>query len=341
MRLLTEEGSPIWKLAFSPDGRWLLVTTRPDDEEVFVYDAVRLWDLSAGTMQVLPNLYEPVFGNNGRTVIGFSSTSTQTLAYHAVFTPDGRSVLYAGWDNGKPPQATLLLFDLASGTTAPLKIPGHETQDFYRALFIPDGGRFVSLGRGESRTGLNNAYVLNWTTYPGWQPVGQWRVGEEVGSALVRLNTFAAFNPSGKTLATVGTPGVVLFDVKTGKQTLRKEVQLKHDARFLAYQPDGRRVAIGSAARVFVFDTRTWAEVAELRQSRKHFLSGAFTPDGRYFLTASNEETVKCWDTTSWTLTREYAWEIGGLKSVVVAPDGMTAAAGGDTAEIVVFDLDD
>jgi WD40 repeat protein len=81
--------------------------------------------------------------------------------------------------------------------------------------------------------------------------------------------------------------------------------------------------------------------VAELLQKRKHILSGAFTPDGRWFLTASNEETVKCWDAATWTLKREYAWEIGGLRSVAVAPDGMTAAAGGDKAAIVLFDLDD
>ena len=33
--------------------------------------------------------------------------------------------------------------------------------------------------------------------------------------------------------------------------------------------------------------------------------------------------------------------EIGGLRSVAVAPDGMTAAAGGDSTKIVLFDLDD
>ncbi len=81
--------------------------------------------------------------------------------------------------------------------------------------------------------------------------------------------------------------------------------------------------------------------MAEVRQNRKHILSGAFTPDGQSFLTASNEETVKCWDTAGWSLKCEYARDIGGLRSVAVAPDGMTAAVGGETAKIVVFDLDD
>jgi WD40 repeat protein len=93
--------------------------------------------------------------------------------------------------------------------------------------------------------------------------------------------------------------------------------------------------------KVAVFDTGTWEQVAEVRQKRKHIFSGAFTPDGRCFLTAGNEKTVKCWDTATWTFKREYAWEIGGLRSVAVAPDGMTAAAGGDRKKVILFDLDD
>jgi hypothetical protein len=35
-----------------------------------------------------------------------------------------------------------------------------------------------------------------------------------------------------------------------------------------------------------------------------------------------------------------YTWQIGRLLSLAVAPDGMTATAGGDAGRIVVWDLE-
>jgi WD40 repeat protein len=184
--------------------------------------------------------------------------------------------------------------------------------------------------------------VFNWTAYPGWEPAGQWRMNERSNPARTMLYLFAAaFSPCGKTLATVSERGLMLFDVATGELSHRRDEDLTQTVHFLAYHPGGRQLAFGSGTKVVVFNTRSREQVAEVRQKRKHILSGAFTADGRWFLTASNEETVKCWDAGTWTLKREYAWEVGGLRSVAVAPDGMTAAVGGDKATIVLFDLDD
>jgi WD40 repeat protein len=314
MRLLTDHYHPIGTLTFSPDGRRLLATSH-GDYVLFQPGAVRLWDLAAGTSQVLP-----------------------PEALHPVFTPDARSVLYVGEEGGTP-QSSLRLFDLASETSAPLTVPGPEADDFERPLFTPDGSRLLSFG-WEWRRG-RRCLVLNWTAYPCWQPIGQWRVNRRTDPALAGLNTFAAaFSPCGRTLTVATALGLVGFDVGTGARTHSRKVGPRQFARFLAYHPDGRQVAFGSDTKVAVFETRTWDAVAELRQ-RNHFLSGAFTPDGRRFLTASNAETVKCWDTGTWTLAREYAWGVGGLRSVAVAPDGMTAAAGGDNSDVVLFDLDD
>jgi WD40 repeat protein len=310
MRLLTDHYHPIGSLTFSPDSRRLLATSH-GDYTLFQPGAVRLWDLAAGTSQVLP-----------------------PEALHPVFTPDARSVLYVGEEDGTP-RSSLRLFDLTSGTAAPLTVLDRETRDFGKPLFTPDGSRLLS--SSWERSGL----MLNWTAYPGWQPVGQWLVNERIDPVLARLDTVvAAFSPCGKALTVATALGLVVFDAGTGERTHSRKVGPRKFVRFLAYRPDGRQVAFGSDTKVAVFDTRTWDAVAELRQ-RNHFLSGAFTPDGRRFLTASTAETVKCWDTASWTLSREYAWGVGGLRTVAVAPDGMIAAAGGDQTDVVLFDLDD
>jgi WD40 repeat protein len=313
MRLLTEHGRPIDWLTFSPDSRRLLATSRPPTfPDLFDSETLRLWDLAAGTSQVLRRAFTPAF------------------------TPDGRSVLYGSGEDGSPQ-----LFDLASGKAAPLKLPDHGPGIFWWPLFTPDGSRLLSVGSWKD-SAVGDGLVLQWNAYPGWQAVGYWRMNEWFGPALARWSIFtAAFSPCGKTLATVAGRGLMLFDVATGKLSHRKNVDPQDTVHFLTYHPSGRQLAFGWGTKVVVFDTRSWNQVAEVRQKKKHILSGAFTPDGRSFLTASDEETVKCWDAATWTLKREYAWEIGGLRSVAVAPDGMTAVAGGDSAEVVLFDLDD
>jgi WD40 repeat protein len=326
MRLLTGHKLPIGQVRYSPDGRWLLVIARAASPSPFQFhrDAVRVWDLAAGTNRVLDS------------------------AFCALFTPDSRSVLYAATTEGGPARGmSLHLSDLTSGTAALLAIPGSDPQDFIRARFNPGGTRLLSFDHRGHPPYSYGGEAANWTRYPGWQPVGQWQLDGRFdpdsderadGSKFVDV----AFSPDGKTLAAATTTsGLVLFEVGTGNQTYFRKVELKWSTGFLAYHPDGRQLVVGSGTEVTVFDARTGEEVARLRQRSKHFLSGNFTPDGRRFLTASNEGSVKCWDTATWTLTREYAWGIGGLRSVAVAPDGLTAAAGGEKKTVVLFDLDD
>ncbi len=80
---------------------------------------------------------------------------------------------------------------------------------------------------------------------------------------------------------------------------------------------------------------KRWANV-----SRKQFTGVAFHPHGRYLLTASNDKSVKLWDLTCGQVVRSYDWSAGRMRSVAVAPDGLTAAAGSDENLVVLFDLD-
>ena len=65
----------------------------------------------------------------------------------------------------------------------------------------------------------------------------------------------------------------------------------------------------------------------------------AFTPDGQHLLTSSTDGTVCRFDTTDFALADRLAWGLGPLHSVAVAPDGLTAAAGGDAGRVVVWDV--
>ena len=66
----------------------------------------------------------------------------------------------------------------------------------------------------------------------------------------------------------------------------------------------------------------------------------AFHPSGRYLAAASNDRTVKLFDTAAWTLAGAFAWDAGRMRSVAFAPDGLTAAAGGENGWLILFDVD-
>jgi WD40 repeat protein len=74
--------------------------------------------------------------------------------------------------------------------------------------------------------------------------------------------------------------------------------------------------------------------------SRQDVTAAAFSPNGKLLATTSNDTTVTMWDTATWQPIRQYGWEIGRLRAVAFAPDGLTCAAGSDTGKVVLFDVD-
>jgi WD40 repeat protein len=80
--------------------------------------------------------------------------------------------------------------------------------------------------------------------------------------------------------------------------------------------------------------------VLRLNDGPLHFTGLAFHPSGAYLATTSNDATVRVYDTTGWAVARTYAWQAGKLRCVAFSPDGMLAAVGSDSGNIVVWDVD-
>jgi WD40 repeat protein len=74
--------------------------------------------------------------------------------------------------------------------------------------------------------------------------------------------------------------------------------------------------------------------------SRMQFTDAAFSPNGRWHATTTNDTTVTMWDTATWQPARRYGWKVGRLRAVAFAPDGLTCAAGSDSGKVVLFDVD-
>jgi WD40 repeat protein len=198
--------------------------------------------------------------------------------------------------------------------------------------FTPDGRRLVAGGIG--------GY---WTCWRSWKTDDWKEVPSSEGADRVHYPCNMAVSPDGGTLAVGGFREVLLYRLADGKIVASWPLDVPGTVPSipLAFTPDGRFLVAGGARTLFVFDLKKGDKVGELVLDKKHFQAAAFSPDGKWLATVSNEETVKYWDAATWRPAREFAWQAGKLKCVAFAPDGMRAAAGGDKGHIVVWDVED
>jgi WD40 repeat protein len=106
--------------------------------------------------------------------------------------------------------------------------------------------------------------------------------------------------------------------------------------------PDVSRVAIPDQQYLYVIDPfRSGSDPLRVKNTTRKTITGAaFSPDGRWLATTSNDTAVTLWDAATWTAVRSYQWKIGRLRSVAFVPDGLRCAAGSDTGQVVVWDVD-
>jgi WD40 repeat protein len=162
-----------------------------------------------------------------------------------------------------------------------------------------------------------------------------------------------AFAPDGRTLAASYRDRTVrLWDLAAGRERLilpprtdrfGDPLPLRTDIRALAFSPDGHTLVTAGGCFVTLWDVNSGRVRAVIEAHTRPVNRVAFTADGRFLATASTDQTVKLWDVAAGDGgIREratFAWPIGRVHSLAFSPDGMTAAAGGDT-DILVWDVD-
>jgi WD40 repeat protein len=302
------------RLATSLVGKYF---NQPDGEDLRGWEWRYLWGLCQ------PSDHK-ILANTGKSV------------NCAVFTPDGRLLAMAGFDQ------TVRVLEAASGN-AVTNLGGFDGQIGSRGLtFSPDGRLLAAKGGRITRawnTETWQEFFHQTNGLPNWN---------DAVDALL-------FSPDGKTLVTrtvtsrtetaPAETGVAFWDVISGRLLTLTNSPDDGLGTVMAYSPDASLLALADVNQIQVRDARSLNLITNLiyRQSfggwdySARLMSIAFS--GNLMATGHRKGEIIIWDTKTWTELASWRAHPSWLLGLDFSPDGKLLASGGSDSRIAVWDL--
>jgi WD40 repeat protein len=298
-------------LAIHPDGRTAIVgvgeATIPG--EIVVADGrIWVWDLETG--EVIRQLE-----GHGNTPVAIA------------VSPDGKRALSADVDGG------VILWDLSTWE----EIDRFENSGsmIWGILFHPDGQTAL--------TASADGFLARWDLATGERML----LGEKHGDWVMDL----AVSPDGQTAYSLSWLNEIrVWDLAGGETIATHHPFFTDTTRCLALSPDGSQLLVGPGqldlagreiqkADIALLDARTGETLLNLEGHTAEALSLVFSPDGRYALSGSRDQTVRLWDVITGEQLAVLTGHTGIVWRVAFSPDGLTGYSTSDDGSFRVWDL--
>ncbi len=284
-------------LEYSPDGRWLGLTTNVPGTEPLVYQTTVL---DASTRQQITTVagHPFKFAPNGLLATGVSNTSlvvwkieaTGAVEHVTLEAPSALSTAYTF-----SADSTLLAAGCANGVvviwpldapTSPRTIQRPRLRDNTRLLFAAEGSTLVI---GPDEDGLLECLDANTL-----RRIAEIRVGPGANSEALALS------PDGRSVLTIGPNGVAqLWDLSSSK----KLKEFRNPVGWLgplAFTPDGKTLVGGDVdGNLHFWNVASGNMIATLPAHIASCRAISFSPDGRWLATAEVVDRIKLWPAPS------------------------------------------
>ncbi len=311
-----------------PDGTDALWKQVSENTEPLPFTPARIWDVATGEQLVAPRSGEfspscACFSPDGRKVLVGDSAKKRYAVYSITGTRTGNGVLTMGKGH-----AFVRVYDAANGREL-LKLP-HEGE-VLRAEFSADGRRILVSAKSDR---VPNKDIKVWDAETGSLLFAV----EKTGSEQV-----ACFAPNGKRIV-VFSPAIRILDATSGKELTSfdgSDVWVENwkfrRAVLSPFSPDGNKLLAYGKEGLGLLDVQTGKQLVAFRGHSGALRSALFSTDGRFVVTASDDQTARVWDVATGKevhLLRHKA----GVQFAVMTPDGRRVATASDTVR--VWDLE-
>jgi len=307
------------RLAFSPDGEWLVVSASHSVQFWRISDwsmTKKLESNSGGVVQFSPDggwlavgtassnpwgtieLYGFPEGNPVATLEGFARGP-----FALAFTPDGQALVAAS-DDG-----TVRAWRLAD--EQPLAVVTGFSSGVLSLDFSPDGQYLA--------TGANSPFGPS-------LPVQVWRVAD--GSHLYHLENLpyegnyeyrVAFSPDGETLAV--SYGTVELRRASDGSLLRTFPGQLDGVTSLDFSPDGAALAVGmTSGLVQVWNAADGSLVSSVEGHTENVSDVTFSPDGAMLASVGMDGTARLWNLSNGNLKYQLDLPLQSNHSIVFSP---------------------
>jgi WD40 repeat protein len=300
---------------FSPNGLFVVTASRDG--------TARVWDAHTGAPVTPPlvhtgAVFHAEFSPDSRRVVTASSQADTGIAFAAYLGLPSAASINAPRTSGT---GEARVWDAATGE--PLTPPLRHSNLVGHAAFSPDGRLVVT--SSEDRT----ARV--------WDSIS----GKSVLPVLPHTARVvrAVFSPDSHRVLTVADDGARIWDARTGEALT--PIFAAGDVAYpiAAFSPDAKTVLTPTTMAALVSDAATGKPVTPPLRHEKVLTHAEFSPNGRFVLTSSFDNSVRLWDAVSGELVVQFLQHENLAWTASFSPDGQRVVSADGNGTVKVWSL--